>query len=289
MKQNKKEPFAYDRTLRDLFQDIPKGLVKLLSNKEAVEFLETKFPKVEEKEADLVVKLEDDTIFHLEIQSTDDKTMPKRMLQYALLIENIHGQFPLQSVLYIGEKEIEIKNSIKTEHINYQFDVKNIKEIDCSVLIESEDINDNILAILCKIDDFNLFFTKLRSKLMNTEESKRKNYLKKFFYLMRLRPKLYEKIKELKKEEKTMPIIIEKEKDPLYVEGLEKGIEKGIEKGMEKGMEKGIDIEKINLAKNLLINTKMDIEKIAFLTELDIKRVKGIKTNLEKGNKNFVR
>jgi len=45
----------------------------------------------------------------------------------------------------------------------------------------------------------------------------------------------------------------------------------------------------INLAKNLLINTKMDIEKIAFLTELDIKRVKGIKTNLEKGNKNFVR
>ncbi len=153
MKQNKKEPFAYDRTLRDLFQDIPKGLVKLLSNKEAVEFLETKFPKVEEKEADLVVKLEDDTIFHLEIQSTDDKTMPKRMLQYALLIENIHGQFPLQSVLYIGEKEIEIKNSIKTEHINYQFDVKNIKEIDCSVLIESEDINDNVLAILCNVKD----------------------------------------------------------------------------------------------------------------------------------------
>jgi len=41
---------------------------------------------VQEKEADLVVELEDGTIFHLEIQSTDDKEMPNRMLQYALLI-----------------------------------------------------------------------------------------------------------------------------------------------------------------------------------------------------------
>ena len=34
-KNDKRENFVYDRTLRDLFQDIPKGLVKLLSNKEA--------------------------------------------------------------------------------------------------------------------------------------------------------------------------------------------------------------------------------------------------------------
>jgi len=32
---SKNENFVYDRTLRDLFQDIPRGLVKLLSNKEA--------------------------------------------------------------------------------------------------------------------------------------------------------------------------------------------------------------------------------------------------------------
>ena len=280
-----KEQFVYDKTLRDIVQGIPQRFIKILTGKKAIELLDPSFPKVEERKADLVVRLENDEIFHLEVQSTDDRNMPNRMLRYASMIYELYERFPKQLVLYIGEKEIKLKEGIKDKNISYKYETKNIKDIDCKELIESEDINDNILAILCKIDDFNLFFTKLRSKLMNTEESKRKNYLKKFFYLMRLRPKLYEKIKELKKEEKTMPIIIEKEKDPLYVEGLEKGIEKGIEKGMEKG----IDIEKINLAKNLLINTKMDIEKIAFLTELDIKRVKGIKTNLEKGNKNFVR
>jgi predicted transposase/invertase (TIGR01784 family) len=277
MKQNKKEPFAYDRTLRDLFQDIPKGLVKLLSNKEAVEFLETKFPKVEEKEADLVVKLEDDTIFHLEIQSTDDKTMPKRMLQYALLIENIHGQFPLQSVLYIGEKEIEIKNSIKTEHINYQFDVKNIKEIDCSVLIESEDINDNVLAILCNVKDIDRLLKRLNAKLMSLDNKKREDYLRKIFYLLRLRPNLYQNIYRIKKEELKMPFIIEKAKDPLYKEGMEIGIEEGIEKGAQQErialtkslLKLGVDIkiikeatgfseEEIGKIKNSFLNSKTD-------------------------------
>ena len=62
-KDDKRENFVYDRTLRDLFQDIPKGLVKLLSNKEAKKFLDTRFPSVQEKEADLVVELEDGTIF----------------------------------------------------------------------------------------------------------------------------------------------------------------------------------------------------------------------------------
>ena len=274
MKQNKKEPFAYDRTLRDLFQDIPKGLVKLLSNKEAVEFLETKFPKVEEKEADIVVKLEDDTIFHLEIQSTDDKTMPKRMLQYALLIENIHGQFPLQSVLYIGEKEIEIKNSIKTEHINYQFDVKNIKEIDCSVLIESEDINDNVLAILCNVKDIDKLLKRLNAKLMSLDNKKREDYLRKIFYLLRLRPNLYQNIYRIKKEELKMPFIIEKAKDPLYKEGMEIGIEEGIEKGIEKGAQQ----ERIALTKSLL-KLGVDIKIIKEATGFSEEKITKIKNS----------
>jgi len=74
MKKTKKtkEHFIYDRTIREIFQEIPTTFVKLLTNKEAKELLETKFPKVEEKEADLVVRLEDESIFHLEIQLADD-------------------------------------------------------------------------------------------------------------------------------------------------------------------------------------------------------------------------
>ncbi len=78
-KQNKKniEHFVYDRTIREIFQEIPTSFVKLLTNKEAIELLETKFPKVEEKQIDLLVKLNDNSLFHLELQLSDDIDMPQ--------------------------------------------------------------------------------------------------------------------------------------------------------------------------------------------------------------------
>ncbi len=49
MAKDKKDAFVYDRTLRELFQDIPKTLIKLLVDQEIKEVLETSFPKVEER------------------------------------------------------------------------------------------------------------------------------------------------------------------------------------------------------------------------------------------------
>ena len=37
----KEERFVYDRTLRDIFQTIPKGIIKLLTGYEAKELLDT--------------------------------------------------------------------------------------------------------------------------------------------------------------------------------------------------------------------------------------------------------
>ncbi len=84
--KQKKESFVYDRTLRELLQGIPREFIKLLANKNAIELLETSFPKVEEKKADLLVRLEDNSLFHLEVQTKNDASMPKRMLKYASLI-----------------------------------------------------------------------------------------------------------------------------------------------------------------------------------------------------------
>ena len=95
---SKKEKFVYDRSLRELFGEIPKTLIKLLVNKDIKEVLDISFPKVKERKVDLLTRLEDDTLFHLEIQSIYDKTMPERMLQYALLIYEKYKEFPKQLV-----------------------------------------------------------------------------------------------------------------------------------------------------------------------------------------------
>ncbi len=68
-----------------------------------------------------------------------------------------------------------------------------------------------------------------------------------------------------------MPFIIEKERDPLYKDGLQKGIEKGLKKGIEKGrkerdvaiaktlLKQGVDIEIIIKSTGL---SKKEIEKL---------------------------
>ena len=114
-----KDSFIYDRTLRELFQDAPKVLIKLLINKEIKEILETSFPKVEERRVDLLTRLEDDTLFHLEIQSINDSLMPKRMLKYASLIYENYDEFPKQMVLYVGDRNIKIKREIKEKNLRY--------------------------------------------------------------------------------------------------------------------------------------------------------------------------
>ncbi len=222
MKTEKKEKFTHDRTLRELFQDVPTTLIKLLIGKDIKEILETSFPKVEERRVDLLTRLEDNTLFHLEIQSIDDKNMPLRMLKYATLIYEKYQEFPKQLVLYVGEKKLNIISKLKTKNLEYNYDVKDIREFDCSILIESENISDNIIALLCNIKDSDKFFKILNKKLERFSPKKREDYLRKVFYLLRLRPKLNEEY-EKRQEEIKMPFVIELESDPVYTKGKEKG------------------------------------------------------------------
>ncbi len=256
--------FVYDRTLRDLFQTVPKTLIKLLVGKEIKEVLETTFPKVEERRVDLLTRLEDDTLFHLEIQSINDKLMPKRMLKYASLIYEGYDEFPKQMVLYVGDRDIKIKSKIKEKNLRYNYEVRDIREFDCSILIESDDIADNIIAVLCNIKNMDKFFNRLREKLLNLDNKKREDYLRKLFYLLRLRPEVSKIYKQKQNEELAMPFIIEKERDPLYLDGIEKGIEKGIRKGKKEQM--------IVIAKKMLVQ-KLDIETIAKVTSLSIAEI----------------
>jgi len=263
----KKESFTYDRTLRDLLQDIPTTFVKLLTGKNASKMLDSRFPNVEEKEADLIVELEDGEIYHIEVQSTNDLNMPQRMLYYALAIQKTHKKFPKQLVIYVGEKEIEIENSLEFNNNYFSYEVKNIKDIDCKPLIESDNINDNILSILCNIKDAEKLFFKLKSKLLKLTQKQRETYIRKMLYLLRLRPKLNDEFHRLKAKELDMPFVIEKTKDPLYKEGLYDGEKKGKIEGREE--------EKNEIIKRGIKNG-IDIDTLSFLTGYDKDKIKAI-------------
>ena len=147
------------------------------------------------------------------------------------------------------------------KNLRYNYEVRDIREFDCSKLIESDDITDNIIAILCNIKDIDRLFAKLQEKLLKLDNKKREDYLRKLFYLLRLRPDVHDMYKKKQQEELAMPFIIEKERDPLYKDGLQKGQKE----------------QNISIAKSMLAQ-KMDIELIAKLTGLSKKEVQKLNT-----------
>lgn len=116
-----------DITLRDTLQEIPKKFVEILTGKKAIKLLETQFPS-QERRADLILELDDGSIFHLELQTIPDENMPYRMLEYYTLIKRKHKDKPIkQMVLYVGDKKPDISSKIEENNLKFEYELIDIK------------------------------------------------------------------------------------------------------------------------------------------------------------------
>jgi len=213
--------FIYDRTLREVLKGIPRNLVKLLTGAEGVELLDTAFPKAEERQADLLVRLGDGRLFHLEIQAQRDRGMLRRMLRYCSLIYEHYGQVPLQVLLWVGEGRWDDAREVQADGLSYRYRVVDIKDIDCRELLESNDPNDVILSVLCRRGEG--FWERLWERLVEIPEKEREDYIRKLLFMVKLRREAVEELNRQIREAK-MPIVIDKKNDPFYREGVEEGL-----------------------------------------------------------------
>ena len=259
---------VYDKTLREILNNVPVNLIKILSKKKVKKLLNSSFPSVKEREADFLVELEDGEIFHLEIQSVNDSNMPRRMLFYALLIEESYKKFPIQAVLYVGDEKNNIKAFLKRKNLSYKYEVFDIRSIDCKILIESESIEDNILSILCKIENETSLLEKITSKLLTLPEKKRADYLRKLLTISRLRPKIFTKLENYLKEIK-MPIVIDIKKDPIYKKGWNEAWNEAWSEAWSEAKKKRIE-DAIKMIKEF----NLPIEIVAKKLEIEINELK---------------
>ena len=147
-----------DISLRDIVSNLPSNFIKLLINKKGIRLLDTSFAAVKDKRADLIVELEDNSIFHLELQSYNDKNINFRMLEYFLLSrEKFKTNNIIQMVLYVGDSKLNMPNSINLHNLQYNFLLKDIKKLNCLELINSNNLEDKLLAVLCNIKDENKY------------------------------------------------------------------------------------------------------------------------------------
>lgn len=131
--------------------------------------------------------MKDKRILHVELQSEDEAEMPWRMLEYYPPIRLAYEQSPIQIVLYVGEKPLKVEPKIEEERLKFSYDVVDIRELDSRPLLESDSVGDNLIAILCKVDDIRQMSRRILKKLAKLPGKQAKDAVTKLLILSRLR------------------------------------------------------------------------------------------------------
>ncbi|WPM32579.1 Rpn family recombination-promoting nuclease/putative transposase [Hydrogenobacter sp. T-2] len=238
-----------DITLKDIFEEIPYRLSRILTPAPIKELLPTNFPSTELR-VDFLARLEDESVLHIEFQSFNDPNMPFRMLRYYLAIWERYPNSPIKQLLvYVGNRKLRMKSKLRLRNLTFSYEMLDIRQIDCNVLLESPDPMDRLLACLCRVEDEAYLIEKLIKTMEGMNEEERKAYLLKALTLTELRPNLRIRFTE---EVRHMPIVVRPEdvrlpkrklrKDILYRLGLEEGKQIGLEEGRHIGLEEGKQI-----------------------------------------------
>ncbi|MEO5329719.1 MAG: DUF4351 domain-containing protein [Magnetococcus sp. THC-1_WYH] len=185
--QTKKNRSQYDTTLKDLFEHPPQRLLQILIGREAVELLTVEFASTQKRLPDLLFLLKDDSIFHLELQSSSEGMDWRMLMYYSFIRQRYPNRILVQKVLYVGLKEWQPGSAIKEPNLSFRYEVIDIRSIDCRELLDSPSLEENILAILCRIDNQKEVIQEILYRISELPIKARADALTKLAILSRLR------------------------------------------------------------------------------------------------------
>lgn len=282
---NKKDIIS-KQIIKRIAIDIAIYLLHLDINPDDVELLNTEQQRVEDRRADLVVKLkyrnQQSFILHVEIQNSNEPLMPLRMMRYYTDIALQHPKLPIeQYVIYIGKRPLRMPAQVQGKDWVYRYRLIDMRTIDSEIFIAQDNPDALLLAVLCDFKGRDaqqmVNYIVLRLQELFKDDSKQ---FQDYFMMLDLLSGNRD-LQGQVKEANEMLTRIDIEKSAIYQIGLERGvvngIEKGIEKGIKKGIEKGKFAEKLEMAKVMLqegFELSM-IAKITGLSETEILQLKG--------------
>ena len=160
-------------------------------------------PEVRSLRADMIGESKTGAIVHIELQSTNDADMALRMAEYALTLYRRFRQFPQQVVLYVGEAPLRMRESIAGSAISFRCRVVDIRQLDGEPLLDSANLEDNLLAVLMRLTDEREAVRKILHRIAGSDPSRRDVAVRELTILAGLR----HLGAIIKRETKTMPIL----------------------------------------------------------------------------------
>src|SRR5207244_3754274 len=159
----------YDVALKLLLRGSAKLTMQALTGTVIEKWLDVELPKVQNTRVDLLGQTADGSLVHLELQSGNDATMPLRMAEYCLGIFRLFGRFPRQTVLYVGEPPLRMEADLRGPDLWFRFRAIDIRDLDGDRLLESEEVGDNLIAILARLRDHKDAVRRIAQKIAGLE------------------------------------------------------------------------------------------------------------------------
>jgi predicted transposase YdaD len=231
----------YDVTLKRLFRSSAQQTLAQLTGKVIEKWLPVELPQVRNLRIDLLGEAHDGTLIQIELQSTNDAHIQKRMFKYCEAVYDLYDRIPWQIVLYVGEAKLRMPHEIREGRVVLVYDLVDIRTLDGKRLRESEGLGDNVIAILSRMRHRDKAVREIIGRIAERTGSQRQEALEELLLLAGLRKRLAGLVRE---EVRKMPLeinILENEVlGPVFKKGLEKGRKEGRKEGREEGREVGL-------------------------------------------------
>ncbi len=267
----------YDITLKNLFNELPQQLFQLLWGAAPVELLNLEFSKTQQRRPDIVAKLSNGQLYHLELQSDNDDKMEWRELEYYSLIYRNYGQAPIQQVLYVGHKRPRFTTQIQHERLQFSYQLIDIRSLDGSLLLNSSELSDNVISLLGHLPDRRAAVKQVLQRIVNLPENRRNDMTTRLAVLAGLRP--LELPQLLEQESRHMSIRVNLLENPLFKEQYERDMRTAMLEGEEKGKQEGKQEGQLETMRLLLQRMQQQgvdldfMQKISGLSKTEIERL----------------
>src|SRR5438067_10548544 len=233
----------FDTILKTLFQSSHLLLLELLTDAPVREWINVEIPKAQMNKLDLVAWLTNGSLYHLELQSGNDPNMAWRMLEYYLLLWKRYGVPAVQHVIYVGARPMAMIADIRHENLTFRYRVIDMSAMDSEVLLQSSSIEDNLLAILCRLSDARAAVRRILARIVQLPTPQRLNAMSQLLVLSGLR-----KLEYIVQEERVrMPVTIDLMENRVIRDYFLQGKQEGRQEGEQQGRAEGAREEAMSL------------------------------------------
>ncbi len=235
----------YDAALKQLLQaSVGTLLGQLTGGAVIARWVNVELPQVQTRRADLLAETASGEFVHIELQSTNDSDMALRMAEYSLGIYRKLRKWPRQIVLYVGQAPLAMAPELGRAEagrpgLTFSYTLVDARNLESGPLLESEHVEDNVLAILTRLQDQAGAIRKILERIALAGEPARRTLFAQFLILSGLRTLA----RAVEEEAQRMPIlndILSHEViGPAILQGREEGRAEGRQEGRQEGRVEG--------------------------------------------------